>query len=145
MSVPSSLRSALLGAALLCLALGVPDAAGADGLAASFRALPEADRISVQHELRRAELFLGDADGRWTGSTERALRRSVEKIAQVSQERLHPRIGSETEATQYLDDLGAGSYRRILYRGSLLERILYIDRDPVMMVQRALAEHAAEK
>ncbi|MFD2173608.1 hypothetical protein [Rhodobacter lacus] len=134
-----------MSAALFCLGAAMPGVACADALAASYRSLSEADRIAVQRELRRADLFLGNTDGRWTGSTERALRRSVEKIAQISQERLHPRIGTESEAVQYLGDLGAGSYRRILYGGSLFERILYIDRDPVMMVQRALAERAAKK
>lgn len=134
--------AALLCAVLFCLGLFGTAGARADVLASSYNALPVEKRIAVQRELKRADLYLAETDGRWTSATERALRRSVETIALMSQDRLHPDLRNSVETVRYLVDLGEGTYSPVLYGGSLIQRIFSLAGDPVMKVQEELADKA---
>ena len=135
------LRRRFLAPVLACLAFGLPIIPPAHGqvLGASYQSMPEERRIAVQKELARADLFLAPVDGRWSGSTERALRRAVETIAMKSNDRLHPDISSPAQAAQFLDALGDGTYARLLYGGSLFQRIFFLVEDPVQEIENAEA------
>jgi len=101
----------------LALAFGAP--AQADVLGEAFRALPEPQRIAVQRELARADLFLAKTDGHWNAATERALLRGVETVALKSHGDVHPRIGSFEEAQLYMRSITDGSFSKLLYGSSL--------------------------
>lgn len=103
----------------LALALAAPAAAQADVLGEAFRALPERQRIAVQRELARADLFLARTDGHWNAATERALLRGVETVALKSHGDVQPRIGSPEEARLYMQAITDGSFSELLYGGSL--------------------------
>ncbi len=139
--MPPRLLRRCFALVLAGLVLGpfTPPAAQALGLSASFQSLPEERRIAVQKELARADLFLAPVDGRWSGSTERALRRAVETIALKSNERLHPDISSPAQAAQFLTALGDGTYARLLYGGTLFQRIFFLVEDPVQEIKDAQA------
>lgn len=126
---------------LSCGALGlmVATTTRAEGLDESFLSLPEDNRIAVQQELARAELFLAPVDGRWSGATERALLRSVETIALKSNDRLHPDLSSPAQTAQFLTELGDGTYARLLYGGSFFQRIFFLVEDPVQEIKDAEA------
>ena len=139
--MPSRLLRHCSALVIACFALGLlaPPFAHALGLSASFQSLPEERRIAVQKELARADLLLAPVDGRWSGSTERALRRAVETIAMKSNDRLHPDISSPAQAAQFLAALGDGTYARLLYGGSLFQRIFFLVEDPVQEIKDAEA------
>ncbi|SOB90428.1 hypothetical protein SAMN05877809_101186 [Rhodobacter sp. JA431] len=131
----------LVGAMTTLVPVAVSQA-GTDALWAGFSSLSHADRIEVQRELERADLYFAPIDGKWSAATEQALRRSVETIALASGDRIHPKVNSQTSAARYLDDLGEGAYRRLLYGGTLFEKIFFLAEDPVLAVQEALNQRA---
>ncbi|MBZ4022358.1 hypothetical protein CKO11_07795 [Rhodobacter sp. TJ_12] len=135
----------LFAAALVAFSLTGPVWAGQDGLREGFNALSQEERIAVQRELARADLFFAPVDGHWNSATERALRRSVETIALASGDRLHPKINNPSAASRFMSDLGARAYRRLLYGGSLFERVFFLSEDPVLDAQAALAKRRSER
>lgn len=112
--------------ALAALVLALAPAAKAEGLGDLFGALPKAERVAMQRELARADFYLAEADGRWSPSTERALRRSVDALALKTGDRLHPRLNDSAEAQRYMQALSNGTFSRLLYGGNLIERIFFL-------------------
>lgn len=111
------LRTSVLIALGLCGA--VPGPLSADVLGETFLALPQAQRIAVQRELARADLYLAEANGHWNAATERALLRGVDTVALKSHGDVRPRIGSPEEARLYMQAITDGSFSNLLYGGSL--------------------------
>ncbi len=105
---------------VLALALIAPLAAHADEavLEEAFYALPPEARIEVQQELSRADLFLGEVNGRWSASTERALMRGVETVALNSNGMERYDMESAAGIRQFLSDLRAGKFNYLLKTGS---------------------------
>lgn len=104
---------------VLCLAMVLAAPAQADVLGEAFRSLSERQRIAVQRELARADLYLAETDGHWNAATERALLRGVETVALKSHGDVQPRIGSPEEARRYMQSITDGSFSQLLYGGSL--------------------------
>ena len=125
----------LAGLVVAFALLGLAQGAQAESLGQTFRALPQAQRVAVQRELARADLFLAETDGDWSAATERALLRSVETLAQKTGDRLHPRLSDPGTARGYLTRLGAGSYSQLLYGGSLIQRIFFLDEVPLSALE----------
>lgn len=100
----------------LALALGVLGAgsARADALKEAFLGLPAADRVAVQTVLAQADLYLSRTDGLWSSSTERALHRGADKVAQLSRDRIHPVLHRPEGARSYLNALQTGQYASML-------------------------------
>lgn len=112
--------------------LSLATAGQAETLADTFTALPKSQRLAVQRELARADLFLAEVDGNWNLATDRALRRSVETLALKTGDRFHPHLSSAKEVQNYMSKLGDGTYSRLLYGGNLLQRIFYLDTEVLL-------------
>ena len=107
-------RSSVIFAMTLCLAGALALPARADALKNAFLELPAAERVAVQAELARADLYLARTDGRWSSTTERALQRGADRLAQVSRNRVHPVLHRSEGARSYLDALKTGAYAALL-------------------------------
>lgn len=108
---------------LAMLSMAMAPGASADTLQAVFSALPQGERVALQSELARADLFLAEVDGHWSPLTERALLRSVEAVAQKTGDRVHPRLSDPGEVLRFLHALEEGSFSTLLYGGSFWERL----------------------
>lgn len=105
------------------LVLCAAPVAQAGELAQLFRALPQAERLAVQRELVRADLLFMEPDGEWSPGTERAVRRSVDALAQKTGDRVHPRLSDPEQVVRFLRALGEGTFSGVLYGGTFLERM----------------------
>lgn len=94
--------------------LGAP-AARADSLREAFLDLSTDSRRAVQAELARAELYMAPADGYWSSSTDRALRRGADKVTQVTRGRVHPNLNRPEGVQLYLTALESGRLSSLLY------------------------------
>ncbi len=81
-----------------------------------YRTLPESARLRAQNELARADLFLGEVDGGWSRSLERALKRGAETVAMRSDSHRIPKFNDPDETRAYLEALSSGSLSGLLYR-----------------------------
>jgi hypothetical protein len=107
----------LLIASLLTASAGFAEHVGS-ALEHVYRALPESARLKAQSELARADLFLGEMDGDWSISLERALKRGAETVALRSEVHRIPKFNDPDEVRIYLDALSSGALSGLLYRNN---------------------------